>query len=33
MKAIVLFATLYGNLEKIAAAYLAKEMGLHYNEI
>jgi menaquinone-dependent protoporphyrinogen IX oxidase len=33
MKAIVLFDTLYGNTERIAAACLAKEMGLHYNEI
>jgi flavodoxin len=32
MKAIVLFDTLYGNSERIAAC-LAKEMGLHYNEI
>ena len=32
MKAIVLFDTLYGNSVRIAA-YLAKEMGLHYNEI
>jgi hypothetical protein len=33
MKATVLFETLYGNTERIATAGLAKEMGLHYNEI
>jgi len=33
MKAIVLFDTLYGNIEKIAATCLANEMELHYNEI
>jgi hypothetical protein len=33
MKAMVLFATFYGNAERIAAACLAKEMELHHNEI
>ena len=33
MKAIVLFETLYGNTERIAATCLAKEMELQYNEI
>jgi hypothetical protein len=34
MRAIVLFDMLYGNTERIgAAACLAKERRLHYNEI
>jgi hypothetical protein len=33
MKAIVLFETLYGNTERIAATCPAKEMELHYDEI